>query len=85
MDTEVGLPPIILVEQEKEQAIGSKEDSQEDSSTTLMDSELEMKLEEGRTKKIFEKGEARNTPKMEEDQVSRILVTINIGTSEIQA
>ena len=85
MDTEVGLPPIILVEQEKEQAIGSKEDSQEDSSTTPMDSELEMKLEEGRMKKIFEQGEARNTPKMEEDQVSRILVTINIGTSEIQA
>ena len=85
MDTEVGLPPIILVEQEKEQAIGSKEDSQEESSATPTDLELEMKLEEGRTKQIFEQGEARNAPKMEEDQVSRILVAINIGTSEIQA
>ena len=61
MDTEVGLPPIILVEQEKEQAIGSKEDSQEDSSTTPMDSELEMKLEEGRMKNIRARGSKKHT------------------------
>ena len=81
--TEAGLPLVIPAEymQVKE----SDEESQEESSMTPSDTELEMKQEEGQTKRIFEQGDGSNTTYLFDDQVSRILTIITAATSEIQA
>ena len=55
-DTEGGSPPIIPEQYEKEQTKVSEEESQLESSSTLMDSELELQQEEGRKREYLSNG-----------------------------
>ena len=55
-NTKGGSPPIIPEQYEKEQTKVSEEESQLESSSTLMDSELERQVEEGQMKRRFEQG-----------------------------
>ena len=61
-NTKVKVPPSIP--EEKARVPDSDEESQEESSATLMDSKLERKQEEGRMKRRFKQGEGSNTTKL---------------------
>ena len=80
--TEAGPPSDMLVDQEKvkEREMSSKDDFPK----TQKNFEDELQFQEGRTRRRIEQGEVRNTPNMEDDQASHILVMITTATTESQ-